>query len=78
MALLKESGSWLENVDITHLVLASGKLLLQKIFLLVLIPILSFNANNKKRFSLLASKHFSHETVLLLGLVLIPLKVKKL
>ena len=27
---MKESGRWLENVDRTHLVLASGKLVLQK------------------------------------------------
>ena len=27
---LEESGQWLENVDRTHLVLASGKLVLQK------------------------------------------------
>ena len=27
---LEESGQWLENVDRTHLVLASGKLILQK------------------------------------------------
>ena len=27
---LEESGQWLENVDQTHLVLASGKLVLQK------------------------------------------------
>ena len=27
---LEESGQWLENVDPTHLVLASGKLVLQK------------------------------------------------
>ena len=31
---LEESGQWLENVDGTHLVLASGKLVLQKSFLL--------------------------------------------
>ena len=30
MALLEESGQWLENVDQTHLVLASGKLVTQK------------------------------------------------
>ena len=30
---LEESGQWLENVDGTHLVLASGKLELQKILL---------------------------------------------
>ena len=29
---LEESGKWLENVDRTHLVLASGKLVLQKNF----------------------------------------------
>ena len=28
---LEESGQWLENVDCTHLVLASGKLVLQRI-----------------------------------------------
>ena len=28
---LEESGQWLENVDRTHLVLASGKLVLQRI-----------------------------------------------
>ena len=27
---LEESGQWLENVDLTHLVLASGKPVLQK------------------------------------------------
>ena len=27
---LRESGQWLENVEQTHLVLASGKLVLQK------------------------------------------------
>ena len=30
MALLEESGQWLENVDQTHLDLASGKLEFQK------------------------------------------------
>ena len=29
---LEESGLWLENVDQTHLVLASGKLVLQKYY----------------------------------------------
>ena len=28
---LEERGEWLKNVDLTHLVLASGKLVLQKI-----------------------------------------------
>ena len=30
---LEESGQWLENVDRTHLVLASGKLVLKKVVL---------------------------------------------
>ena len=30
MGCLEESGQWLENVDQTHLVMASGKLVLQK------------------------------------------------
>ena len=29
-ALVEESGQWLENVDRIHLVMASGKLILQK------------------------------------------------
>ena len=29
---LEESGQWLENVDQTHIVLASGKLVLQKYY----------------------------------------------
>ena len=31
LSCLEESGQWLENVDLTHLVVASGKLVLQKI-----------------------------------------------
>ena len=30
MPLFEESGRWLENIDQTHLVLVSGKLVLQK------------------------------------------------
>ena len=31
---LEESGQWLENVDQTHLILVSGKLVLQKLAML--------------------------------------------